>query len=139
MSVVLNPYINFKDTSREVLEFYQSIFGGELTTSTFGEAGMPVAEEHKDLTMHGDLVTDQLRIMAADSAPHADIQTGNNISLSLSGDDEATLTKYYEALAEGGTIAEPLTTAPWGDKFGMVVDKYGINWLVNILKSDQQL
>jgi PhnB protein len=132
MSVVLNPYLNFMDNSREVLEFYKSIFGGELTTQTFGEANAPVEDIFKDLTMHGDLVSDHIRIMAADSAPHAEVKVGNNINLSLSGDDDSTLSNYFTALSEGGTVTQPLVTAPWGDKFGMVVDKFGINWFVNI-------
>jgi PhnB protein len=132
MSVVLNPYLNFMDNSREVLEFYKSIFGGELTTQTFGEANAPVEDIFKDLTMHGDLVSDHIRIMAADSAPHAEVKVGNNINLSLSGDDDSTLSNYFMALSEGGTVTQPHVTAPWGDKFGMVIDKFGINWFVNI-------
>jgi PhnB protein len=70
--------------------------------------------------------------MAADSAPHAEVTVGNNVNLSLSGDDDATLTKYFEGLSAGGTVTQPLETAPWGDKFGMLTDKFGINWLVNV-------
>jgi PhnB protein len=132
MAVALNPYLNFKDNSREVLEFYKSVFGGDLTTQTFGETNSPVEEQFKDLTMHGDLVAPNLRIMAADSAPHSEVTVGNNVNLSLSGDDDATLSKYFEGLSAGGTVTQPLETAPWGDKFGMLTDKFGINWLVNI-------
>jgi PhnB protein len=57
---------------------------------------------------------------------------GNNVNLSLSGDDDATLSQYFEALSVGGTISQPLAVAPWGDKFGMLTDKFGINWLVNV-------
>jgi PhnB protein len=61
-----------------------------------------------------------------------ELNQGSNISISLSGDDEAELTGYYEKLTEGGTVVEPLAKAPWGDSFGMAIDRFGIQWLVNI-------
>jgi PhnB protein len=57
---------------------------------------------------------------------------GTNFSVSLSGDNEAELTRYFEKLSAGGSIAEPLVKAPWGDTFGMFTDKFGVNWMVNI-------
>ena len=134
--VVLNPYLNFTDKAEEVLNFYQSVLGGEVEMSRFGDMAdslpSPLAEEHKNLLMHGVLKNDYLQIMVADSAPMGPSEVGGNIHLSLSGDDEAALTKYYEGLSAGGQIAEPLAKAPWGDTFGMFVDKFGIKWMVNI-------
>jgi PhnB protein len=57
---------------------------------------------------------------------------GDNFSLSFSGDDSDTLTRYFEALGEGGKITQPLATQVWGDTFGMLTDKFGISWFVNI-------
>jgi PhnB protein len=57
---------------------------------------------------------------------------GTNVSLSLSGEDDEELTGYYDKLSEGGNASMPLSKAPWGDKFGMLTDKFGIQWLVNI-------
>ena len=134
-TVTLNPYISFNDNSEEVLNFYKSVLGGEVTISRFSEfanESMPVAEEHKNLVMHGVLKTDGFQLMVADSAPVGGTKVGDNISISLSGDDEAKLTRYYEGLSAGGTIKEPLAKAPWGDSFGMFTDKFGIHWLVNI-------
>lgn len=136
-AVILNPYINFNGNAEEALNFYKSVFGGELVISRFREFAspqMPVADEHLDNVMHGALTTDYLQLMAADTV-HASAVVGDNISLSLSGDDKVTLTKYYEALSEGGTIKEHLAEAPWGDWFGMFTDKFGIEWLVNITGS----
>jgi PhnB protein len=133
MSVTLNPYLHFNGNAAEAIEYYKTIFGGELTISHYGESGMPVEDEQKDLVMHADLQADDLRLMASDSGPMGTVTNGTNISISLSGDDEARLTKYFEALSAGGNVTVPMAVAPWGDSFGMVTDKLGIEWLVNIL------
>ena len=131
MAVTLNPYLNWRGDARAAMEFYQSIFGGELTVSTFGEAGMEVDPSEVDQVMHSQLVTDNgLTLMGSDAPMHIE---GSAYSVSLSGPDEATLRGYWEGLAIGATIEQPLTTAPWGDTFGMLKDQYGIQWMVNIL------
>jgi len=135
MTVVLNPYLHFNDgKAEEALHFYQAIFGGELTMSRYGDnPGMPTEEEAiKDLIMHGQIKTDDLLLMASDTGPMGDVTVGNNISISLSGDDEAKLTAYFEGLSEGGDVTKPLSKESWGDTFGMLDDKFGISWLVNI-------
>lgn len=134
MTVTLNPYLNFRGTTREAMEFYHSVFGGELTVSTFEELGGDVPTEEKSLIMHSQLtVPNGLTLMAADVPQHMDWATGTNAySVSLSGDDDATLRGYWDKLSAGGTIHEPLVVAPWGDAFGMFTDKYGVHWLVNI-------
>ncbi len=133
MTVILNPYLSFDGQAEEVLNFYKSIFGGEVTISRFGDTpGMPVTAEQKELVMHGDLVSPYVRIMISDAMTEEAAKVGGNISLSLSGDDDAILSSYFSSLSEGGTVREPLITAPWGDKFGMVTDKYDINWMFNI-------
>lgn len=138
MPSILNPYLNFRTQAREALEFYQSVFGGELQTSTFAEFGMSQDPGDADLIMHGQLTTDAgFTIMAADVPAHMDLSDGSQISVSLSGDDHAQLSGYYEKLAEGGTIREPLSQAPWGDSFGWLADRFGIQWLVNISGAPQ--
>jgi PhnB protein len=134
-AVTLNPYINFNDKAEEALGFYKGIFGGELTISRFSDFAsdkMPVADEYKNLVMHGMLIADGITLMVADAAPVGGVNAGDNISISLSGDDNERLTQYFEGLSEGATIKEPLEAAPWGDKFGMLTDKFGIGWMVNI-------
>jgi PhnB protein len=133
MTTRLNPYLNFRDTAREAMDFYQSVFGGELTRSTFGEfqASDDPAEQNK--IMHSMLITDNgLVLMASDTPNRMDYTSGTNFSISLSGEDDAELRGYWEKLSAGGTITMPLNQAPWGDTFGMCVDKFGISWLVNI-------
>jgi PhnB protein len=133
MSVSLNPYLNFRQGTREAMEFYASVFGGDLTVSTFAEnggMGMPEAEQGK--VMHSQLVTaDGLTLMAADVPESMEI--GANGTVSLSGDDGAALRRYWDGLTDGGSITVPLEKAPWGDSFGMCTDKFGIAWMVNIV------
>ncbi|WP_213815324.1 VOC family protein [Glaciihabitans sp. dw_435] len=133
MATTLNPYINFRDSAREAGEFYHSVFGGELTVSTFGEFHASEDPAEADKVMHSQLTNPNgLIFMIADTPNSMEYTPGNNISVSLSGEDETELTGYWEGLSDGATVAQPLTEAPWGDKFGMLVDKFGINWLVNI-------
>lgn len=133
MTVRLNAYLNFRASAREAMEFYRSVFGGELDTDTFGSMGMNEDPAEADKIMHSQLVTDDgLVLMAADVPDSMDLPEGSSIHLSLSGDDEAALTRYFEALTDGGTVVEPLAKAPWGDTFGMCVDRFGTSWLFNI-------
>jgi PhnB protein len=133
MATLLNPYLNFRGNAREAIDFYQSVFGGELTTSTFAEFGMPVEPGEGDQIMHSQLTTSSgFTLMAADTPSHMDFTVGTNVSVSLSGEDEAELRGYWDKLSDGATIAQPLEAAPWGDSFGMLIDRFGIGWLVNI-------
>lgn len=135
MSITLNPYLNFPDAqAREAMEFYQSVLGGELNVMTFGDMGTegPLATQ----VMHGQLVTeDGITLMGADSPPEmVRVSFGDSVSVSLSGgpEDGGTLRSWFAALSEGGQVRQPLEAAPWGDEFGMFVDRFGISWLVNI-------
>jgi PhnB protein len=133
MAVTLNPYLNFRDGTREVMEFYSSVFGGELTVSTFADSGgMGVDESEQHKVMHSQLVTGNgMTLMAADVPSSMDVSTNGTVS--LSGDDEATLRGYWDRLVDGGSATVPLEKAPWGDTFGMCTDRFGVDWMVNIL------
>jgi len=128
----LNPYISFPGNARDAMEFYEGVFGGTLTLNTFGELGGPDAPS-PDKIMHGMLETDRgFTLMGADTPPGMEHDPGNNIAVSLSGDDADDLRGYWEALSDGGTVAVPLEKQMWGDEFGMCVDRFGIQWMVNI-------
>ncbi len=132
MTSRLNPYISFDGNAREALELYEEVFGGTLTLHTFGELG---GEDGPgaDNIMHGMLETaDGLTLMGADMPPGMEHQPGNNVAVSLSGDDAAELRGYWEKLSGGGTVSVPLEMQMWGDEFGMCVDPFGITWMVNI-------
>lgn len=131
---LLNPYIAFRGTAREALEFYQSVFGGELNISTFGSFEMPgLTEDQADNVMHGQLTTASgFTLMGADTPPGMPYQEGSAITISLSGAEEDELRGYWAGLAEGGEVTMPLEQAPWGDTFGQLTDKFGVAWMVNI-------
>ena len=140
MAVLLNPYISFRGEARAAMEFYRSVFGGELSINTFGEMpGVPTDPAEQDLVMHAMLLGDHgIALMGADT-PSGMEHTAFTGSISLSGDDETTLRGYWDRLiGEGGTVGVPLEKAPWGDTFGMGTDQFGIGWMVNITGESQQ-
>jgi PhnB protein len=133
MAVRLNPYLSFRDNAREAMEFYRSIFGGELTINTFKDYNASTDASEDDLVMHAQLEGDHgVVFMGSDTPQRMDYKPGTNFSMSLSGDDDAVLSGWFQKLADGGTVTMPMEKAPWGDTFGMCVDRYGVNWLVNV-------
>jgi PhnB protein len=131
-NVNLDPYLFFRGQAKEAMGFYKSIFGGELNISTFGESpvDMPNKDEMKDMVMHAMLGGGDLRLMASDTTKAS--QKMAKVELSLSGDDEAKLKMYWDKLSQGGQIKSELKKEAWGDMFGQLTDKYGIDWMVNI-------
>lgn len=133
MATTLNPYLGFRDDARSAMDFYQSVFGGELTRSTFAEMGMSEDPAEGEKIMHSQLVTPGgMVLMAADTPASMEHTPGGSISVSLSGTDDAELRGYWDGLTEGGTVTLPLEKAPWGDSFGMCQDRFGVTWMVNI-------
>ena len=135
MSTQLNPYLSFRDNAKEVMEFYQWVFGGALDSSTFAEFHARDDPAEQDKIMHSMLTTKGgMVLMASDTPNRMDYTPGNNFSISLSGTqaDEGELRSYWDKLSAGGTVAMPLSPAPWGDIFGMCTDKFGVSWLVDI-------
>jgi PhnB protein len=129
----LDPYISFKNNCRQAMEFYKAVFGGELRLATFKDYHASQTPSEDNLIMHAELKGDNgITFMASDTPDRMEYKPGANISLSLSGDNEAELTNYFQKLSAGGTVTQPLVKAMWGDTFGMFTDKYGINWMVNI-------
>ena len=133
MTVRLNPYLSFRDNAREAMTFYQSVFGGELTVSTFADFDASADPSEQDKIMHAQLETpDGLVLMGADTPEGMEYRAQAGVSVSLSGDDEARLRGYWERLSEDGAVTMPFEKAPWGDTFGMCVDRFGTSWLVNV-------
>jgi PhnB protein len=133
MASVLNPYLNFNGNARQALEFYNSVFGGNLNVSTFADFGTPKDAPDAHKIMHGQLETDAgYTIMAADTPPGMEYQGMHGFGVSLSGDDGDVLHGYWEKLSASGTTTMPLQKQAWGDEFGMCTDKFGVPWLVNI-------
>jgi PhnB protein len=141
MAIILNPYLNFRDNARQAMEFYHGALGGELNVSSFKDFGASQSPDEDDLVMHSMLKTPNgLVLMGADTPMRMEYQPGTNFGVSLSGDqeDEETLRGYFERLSAGGQVTMPLDKAPWGDTFGMLKDKFGVTWLVNIAGEQSQ-
>lgn len=135
MTVQLIAYLSFRDNAREAMEFYRSVFGGELTVTPFAEFHASEDPAEQDKVMHSALTTpDGLTLFASDTPNSMDVPSGSSISLSLSGgpEDESLLREYWEKLSEGGVVVMPLDVAPWGDIFGMVTDRFGTAWMISI-------
>jgi len=114
MGTQLNPYLSFRDTARQAMDFYQSVFGGELTRSTFAEFQVSEDPADQDKIMHSTLTTEKgLVLMGSDTPNGMDYTPGTNYSVSLSGEDETELRGYWEQLSAAATITMPLNKAPW--------------------------
>jgi PhnB protein len=135
MASRLNPYISFGGDARQAMEFYKEVFGGTLVLNTFGEFGQQNAPQ-ADQIMHAMLETPSgFTLMASDTPPGMNVTRGDNICVSLSGDDAAALRGHWEKLSAGGSVSVPLEKQMWGDVFGMCTDRFGIPWMVNISES----
>lgn len=129
MAQQLNPYITFDGNCAEALAFYASVFGGEPSVSMFREFGMEI-----DGVMHASLDTPAgFHLFGSDNFEGmGPLTVGNNLQISLSGDDADALRGYWDGLAEGGNVVMPLARQMWGDDYGMMADKFGVLWHVNI-------
>jgi len=133
MASQLNPYLTFNGNAREAMEFYHSVLGGDLTVSTFGEFGNPDPAV-ADKVMHAMLTNPKgYTLMASDTAPGMPFNPGNTMTVSLSGDEGEGLEDVWAKLADGGTVHVPFEKQMWGDVFGQLADKFGIQWMVNVV------
>jgi PhnB protein len=132
MASRLNPYLSLPGTARQAVEFYASVFGGEPSVMTFGEAGATGAP-HADQVMHAQLESPSgYTLMLSDMPPGTEHAPGNDMAVSLSGDDADELRRYWDQLSDGGEVQVPLEPQVWGDVFGMCTDRFGVSWMVNI-------
>lgn len=127
-----NPYINFSGKAREAMEFYQKILGGKLDMLAMDGKGdlHPAGPDEK--LMHARLLSDGAIIMATDGSPDYPPTWGDNMAVALVGSDEELVSKAFRELAEGGKVKMPLSPTSWGDKFGYLEDKFGVNWMVDL-------
>ena len=130
--IALNAYVMFEGNAREAMNFYQSVFGGELNLMTYGDMDKSCPDATKDKIMHGQLAGGEAELMGADQTQGEPEAGTAKIQLALSGTDKEKLTKMFNALSAGGQVEVPLSQQAWGDEFGMFSDKYGIKWMVNI-------
>jgi PhnB protein len=134
MTASLSPYLNFNGTAGEAMRFYQSVLGGDLYIQTFADAGMAQSDQEKNLILHAALTGEGIALYASDGRPDQKVQSGDNVHLSLQGNDAEKLTGWFNGLSAGGNVDMPLAKQFWGDTFGMLTDKFGMHWMVNITK-----
>ncbi len=131
----LNTYLSFKDNARQALEFYAQALGGKITMlMTMGESPMAadIPAEFHGAIMHGCLQLGDRLLMAADTPPGCGEFEGNKgFSLSLTVNTPAEGQRLFAALSEGGQVTMPLAETFWSPSFGMLVDQFGIAWMVN--------
>ena len=128
----LSPYINFQGRAREGMEFYHNVFGGKLDLQTVDERGAPRPAGPGDRIMHASLEADGARILGTDGHPDFPAKVGENIALAVGGTDKDRLTKIFNQLGQGGNVTMPPTDQSGG--VGWLTDKFGVNWMVSILR-----
>jgi PhnB protein len=137
--ITINPYLNFNGNCQEAFEFYKSVFGGDFPyVGRFkdmpDDSGHPLPDELKELVMHISLpISKETALMGSDVAEafgqKADF--GNNINLMINAQSKEETDAIWAKLSVGATITMPLENAFWGDYFGALVDKFGVNWMIN--------
>lgn len=128
------PYLMFNGNAAEALAFYAKALNGKtIFQQTFGESPMAndTPDEAKSKIMHATFQAGDLTFMVSDSMPGQPVSGGTNLSLSLNFKTVPDIDKTFAALSEAATITMPLQDTFWGAKFGMLTDKFGINWMFN--------
>ena len=125
----LNPYLNFNGRCTEAMNFYKSIFGGDLQLMLAGDspAKDQMPPELHNQVMHSHLKSSTIEIMGSDMAPVQPVE-GNTVYLALICESEDELNEFYNKLSEGGKVEQPLTKAFFG-WFGSLEDKFGKHWM----------
>ena len=128
----LVPYLHFNGNAEEVLNFYKDVFDGEIIAlNRYGDSPMKGDESLNDKIIHSRLKFGDNLIMISDSFNGQLANTDGNIQLSVEVDDENKIKEVFDKLAEGGKVTMPLAKQFWGATFGMLQDKFGVNWMFN--------
>ena len=154
MTVMTSTHLNFTGNARAALEFYASVFGGQVVVVTYGDFGMPPELPDAAKVVWGQVAADNgFRIMAYDVPGAADAagapagspastrrENGTTITsspffVSVRGDSVEELEKLWAALADGATVIEPYGPAQWAPAFGMLTDQFGVSWILDVAAS----
>ncbi len=129
--IITNTYLNFDGNCREAMNYYQSVFGGKLEIMNFGDSPMEVPDSLKDQVMHATLVSDGLTLMASDNNTDQKVVFGSAYSIMVGVKEVEYGKEIFEKLAEGGMVLMPYDKTFWNAMFGMCIDKFGIQWMVD--------
>ncbi len=135
MSVTTVTHLNFRGDARDALAFYQSVFGGETAVVTYKDAGAVQDSAEADHVMWGQVVSDRgFHVMAYDVPSATPWNPGRNaFFVSVRGADADEVTAYWTKLSEGATVAVPLAPAPWAEAYGMLTDRFGVTWVLDVV------
>lgn len=141
MNKIQTKYLGFNGNAKEAMEFYQSILGGTLRLQTYGEVMSEKDSEYADKIIHAYLEHSKVILIARDAHPKFNIFANpeDNTPIRLISRDETMLSYYFTKLSKGGCVDMPLTRQVWGDAYGMLMDKFGIPWIINITATETPL
>lgn len=130
----LNPYLSFTGACREALTFYQACFGGELKWMTVADTPMAaqMPAEAQAHIMHATLTTDRFKLIGSDMPGLGGHTPGHSIALFLECSSAAETQALYAELAAGGQVLDPLGVKFWGGLFGVVIDRFGVEWRLSL-------
>lgn len=134
MSVTTTTHLNFRGAAREALDFYQSVFGGRAVAVTYKDAGNVRHENEADWVMWGEVVGDNgFHVMAYDVPSQLPWNQGENpFFVSVRGDDADEISALWQKLSDGSTVVRPLEAAPWAPLYGMLSDRFGVTWVLDV-------
>lgn len=134
MAIQTTAHLNFRGEARAALEFYRSVFGGDLSTVTYGDVGAAVGPAEARQVMWGQVVSaDGFRVMAYDVPPGTAHQPGViPFFVSVRGTDPAAIQRYWDALADEAVIVAPLAASGWAPLYGMLRDRFGVTWVLDV-------
>ncbi|MFI7503971.1 VOC family protein [Streptomyces sp. NPDC049687] len=134
MSVTTTTHLNFRGDARAALDYYQSVFGGRITAVTYKDMGNVQNEDEADWVVWGEVAGDNgFHVMAYDvPSPLSWDQGSNPFFVSVRGDDTEEIGALWQKLAEGSTVVQPLGSSPWAPLYGMLTDRFGVTWVLDV-------
>lgn len=149
MAIETTTHLNFRGTARQALEHYRQVFGGQLSAATYADFGMPEDAPGADKIVFGKVENaDGFRVMAYDvpgtnesdaasiagstKRVHGTTITDRTFFQSVSGASLEEIRRYWDGLADGGTVIEPLAPSAWSPGFGMLTDRFGVTWVLDV-------
>lgn len=134
MTLAVSTHLNFRGQARAALDFYKQVFDGEQTVMTYGAMGQPDLAASPDHVIWGQVTAeDGFRIMAFDVRTGQDYHAGANaFYVSLRGSSADEVRTRWSALAEGAVILHPIGPSAWSPLYGMLTDKFGVTWIVDV-------
>lgn len=134
MTITTTTHLNFRGDASEALAFYRSVFGGHLAAVTYADAHAVTEPAEADQIMWGQVTSDAgFRVMAYDVPSHTRHEPGViPVFVSVRGTDVGELRGYWDRLADGATVQVPLAEAPWSPLYGMLTDRFGVTWVLDV-------